>query len=1124
MAKQNTVTTQKGKLLGDLYYNDVERVYVPPPIAERKALMQSKEDDYIRAVNEQNALDKFKRNLPKQYSPDIYNNILAKIDAGLEGVTPDTYSDRVLDVAQLSNDVVNKFGGAELIEQQKKVQEAAGVIDKAVEKGDIVDPALASWKKSQIKTEPLAVDANGFVTKPTVSIPKVAPYQNIPKFLDDTLKGWAEDGTFKKDPVSGRIIITRDIPGYLTYGKETSISEDELRKSAMQLVENDGKVKSYLDDLVDYQTKDIKPTAENLATILSQEERDHVTGIKDSQIGDLQQAINSGLNAEGIIKVKERERVKQNQVEPFAQKYGFLKEEIVPMTDILLKGSLDAELGIAKAKAAAKAKAKEPDTAIITLEPFTTQRILNPTDIEVIQTNKAKLVQDRKAMQVSLNMYKKGVTNKEPGYTQERLDEINRQQDELDRKVQQLDEQELGLQKLMVANGKKAGVDINQEAKDIRPYITNLTNKENTKTLLSSIFTGGGYKTGTVDITDEIKDGKYRYNPGLGNNNPSDRNGAKNVDELIKQGLATKTEDGRILLDISDKSNSYLRGMSSLLFTETGELSSKVALVGDSKQQQAVKDKLYKVPSMADYRNDFIELYNKGEDASTWYGADKEFTTINGHIIPNKTLQSVEKVRAKQGEFQWELSTPLSYLTVTGESLKSATKVYANYEKALNKDFKTTPEQYNVNVAGKLQGLGDYLKQEYGIPSLSKDWIDWDKTKAMTLVESDRVYGQNYGITIALTKEGREELNDKGLDVFKNGNNIKVTGVNPNKRYDAQIRDQMVRSYPHLLADKSEQALDMKHQMGIVYLNNSQEGKDLDALNLYTMAAGDSKSWKVKDTEYQINTTTRDANEKDDMNVDFNLSKSEGGKQMVLAVNSKGVKEWKPALGIDKDKEWNKVIFETPTDIKAAVGGVLLENAVIGEDGEDLNIPNPYADYMKTIGYDIKPNQVLSKEYGKVVKTTQDFYGKTNQNITIINQNTQQPVQILARVGEENLQNLADLYPDRIKTGENGVAYPYVNKQAVPYVGVALSRYPNLLITGGLRGESTHQFGKKAEASEDSLHKYGFALDYRDNEDANKLLQDVQANPEIANELGILSIKKHGDPVHIHVEFNPNLL
>ena len=36
----------------------------------------------------------------------------------------------------------------------------------------------------------------------------------------------------------------------------------------------------------------------------------------------------------------------------------------------------------------------------------------------------------------------------------------------------------------MISNAKKAGVDINQEALDIKPYIVNITNQENTKKIM----------------------------------------------------------------------------------------------------------------------------------------------------------------------------------------------------------------------------------------------------------------------------------------------------------------------------------------------------------------------------------------------------------------------------------------------------------------------------------------------------------------------------------------------------------------------------------------------------------------------------------------------------------------
>ena len=158
-----------------------------------------------------------------------------------------------------------------------------------------------------------------------------------------------------------------------------------------------------------------------------------------------------------------------------------------------------------------------------------------------------------------------------------------------------------------------------------------------------------------------------------------------------------------------------------------------------------------------------------------------------------------------------------------------------------------------------------------------------------TLLESDRQYGQNYGTTLYLTKEGLELAKDHDEDMFTRTDNIKVALVNPNNKYNAQIKDQVLRTYPNLINQNSEHSMNIKNSLGLLYINNSPEGTDIDKLNLYTMPAGESRTWTVRGAEYQINTTTRDAIQSDLMNVDFNLSKVKDGKNYVMAINSGGV-------------------------------------------------------------------------------------------------------------------------------------------------------------------------------------------------------------------------------------------
>ena len=1090
---------QKSDTSGTLYYDETPRAYIPPPIAEMKALTASREADYIKTTNTQNALDKFKRNLPSTYSPDIYNSILGKIDEGLKGITPDNYADKVLDVEQLSNDVVNKFGGAELLAQQKQVSEASAQVDKAVADGLIADPNKAVWKKTQIKSEPLAVDADGFITKPTVTQATIVPDAKISEELEKLMKGWAENGTYKKDPKTGLITTVGGLPGYMTYGKETSITEAELRKAGMQFLENDPKIKAYLDDEAAYQSKDIPLSGEGLSRVLSQTDRDSLTGITNSSVGDLEQLINTtpDLNVEGIIKEATKHKVKQNQVEPYAQKFGFLKEEIVPLEDKILKGYLDTARDIAKAKAVTKV----PDTAVITLDPFMTNRIVNPTDLGVIQNNKKVAQTNLKQKQTEINSYTRQLRDKVPGTDPARITELNKELTDLDNQLATIDEQEKGLQRLAQSNFQKAGVNVDARFKEVYPEIVNLTKNKNIIQLQSNITNFNG--EGSIDITDSKE--------------------FKNLNVIQKKMLEDSIliKNGRTILRLDKHTAPLLEDLKNVLLTNEGELSPNVQISEETRN--LINKDLYKVPTKAGFTNDIVTAYNNSESSTNIIGMNKESVEVGKHLLPNSVLKDIEKIRAKKGEYNWQLETPLSYLAVTGESNKSATKNYVNYENAEKKSFLENKSQYSVNEGGTLVKLGDLLKTKYGIPDLSSTYINDDKSTFHTLVESDRNYGQLYGTSLKLTEKGLALAREHNPTAFNLESDIKVSLVNPNKRYNAQIRDQLVRTAPNLISQNSEQSRDMLNQMGIVYANNSPEGQALTNLNLYTMAPGDKKIFTVRGNDYNVSTWVKDANEPNDLNQDFTVSRNNGGIEEVQAMDSKGNTAWKSLKSIQdgSNKDWTKIKYETPTDIMSMMGTTMLlddiKKGVGTEDG--VSTYNPYSAIMNSATYKQASNGgVVSTKAGAITDTIIKNEGSAIQNINLYNYNTKKSEVIQSRIGADNLINLKDKYPTKI---QDKVAFPYINAKVAPKLDLIMQNY-DLTVTGGFRGDTSHN--SLQAGAKNSIHKYAYSLDFGYDDKGKQFLAELESSPELAQSMGILRAEKHDNPIHIHLEFNPGLL
>ena len=1112
---------QKSKILGDLYYDTAPRQFVPPPIAERKALNKEKENDYLLTQNTKNELDKALRTMPRlPQSSNIYNDLKRRTEETLASINADNYSDKTLDTQQFANDFQNKYGGQQLVDEAKQMSEVQKSYDAAFEEGKIVDPAMVSWYKDRVTKghKGLTVDENGYISQPNVSPVPYADYVDMQALLDEKIKGWESDGTIQRG-ADGRIKLERSIPGYLAYGENTFISEEELLKSGMHYLKNDAKTQAYLSDKVDFDTRNIQADAEGLNEVLTPEMRGALLDNPNATLADIQEAISNGdFKANDVIKTLHKQKLINDNAMFTAEKYGYDKEKVTTLSDNLLIESLK-EKNKGKGNGAG-AGTEEIDTAAVTIEPFMTQSIMSPAAIKKIQETKVMLSEQRKQLQIDINQYQKGFAANRDGYTIEQLELKNAQQANLDGQIAELEFQENSLRKIMVANGQKAGVDFEKQYQESLPIIKEQVRKKNLEHFLFSNRFMTRETNSTIDVTDKVKlDEEGRpYIPMPNNQRYTGATLIGIESDLIKQG-------DKYVIHPSPKTSGVIRTMFDELVDEHGKVTSKVQFSEKNGRHQATMEAGFlSVPTNEEYMDTVIDAYNESTNAENWLGMDKESYKKEGSkaIIDNGTLRAIDSVREKMGDFEWETAQPLSYLLVTGESSKSALRAYVNGEKALNASFKRTPEQFEINTPEGKKGLGLYLSDEYGIPDLSEEYIDWKATNAVTLSDTDREYGQKHGLTIVLTPNGKDELNSKGEKLYTRTNNLKLTAVNPSKNIpaeQAEIQDRLLTAYAEVQSNNTTHGVNMAKEMGKIYLDNSPEGKALDRLNLYTLAAGEIKSWNVRGTEYNIISTTKDATQSDLMNVDFHLTSIENNKHTVLAKDNKtGETIWKNLSEVENSTEYSKVIFNSPSDIKSVVGAKLLDDDYSTRKGKNSNEIGAFQQYLNEAGYsNTGNNQVIDNNYRAIVRDVRNN-NKTDQNVTLVNHVSGESVTFSGKVPQGKLVNVADTYPDRIATNNQ---YPYIHKDAEPYVNSILDD-TNVTLTGGFRGNATH-FGLK-DSSENSLHKYGFATDIRADEDGEKFYQDVTNNPSLLKKYNILSIKKHGDDLHIHVEFNPTSL
>lgn len=1104
---------QQGKLLGALYYDDSTRPFVAPPLTERKALTKERENDYILAKNTTNEIDRILRTLPKlEQSSAIYNELRDKVNAGLSGVNADNYADKLLDTQQLANDMMNKFGGSQLIDEAKQMSERLAEIDAAVASGKIVDPAKASWYKQQIANnyKGLQKDEQGYILNPNVQGVPVADYVDRQKLLLEVLDGWKADGTIIRDE-QGRLKVGKDIPGYLSYGEKEYISEEELLQAGMKYLQNDEKVQAYLEDDARYATRNINPTAEYLNTILTPQQKEALTGNANATDVDLQLAISEGkFNPNEVVKaIYKQQDILNSSLVP-AAKYGYTKEKLNTLSDTLLLEQFKA------LRAGGGGDMPDMDTASITIEPFTVDQVLNPANVKALGERQKDLVEKRKNQQIDLNAYQKAYNEKRSGYSLEELEKKNEALSKLDQEIAELEFQQKSVNTMMMDNAKKAGVNFDADYDTNVKQIEQFVYKNNVDVLLNE-FNKGVLNNVKVEVTDLVK--TDAANPYL-----------STYDGNIGYAQGLVKEGNKYYLDVrkaNASGNNLLSSLATELVNPDGTFNPRVQFT-DIKQKENLEATLSAVPSKEEYMNAITNAYI--EDVPQMNTLSGKYNTYkvpgSKAIIDAKVLGDIQKVREKLGDFDFQVAQPLSYILVEGETTKSSLRAYVNSEKALNTSFRNTPNQYSIHHNGKLLDLATYLKEVYGIPGLDNEYIDWEKSNITTLLQSDRDYGQKHGINIVLTKDEVKKLNSKGEDVYNANSTIKLVGVNPNKNVpeeNAEIRERVLLTYGSLANRDSEHSINIRQDLGRLYMDNSPEGKALDKLNLYTLPAGQMKSWDVKGTKYNILTTAKSGTESDLMNTNFHLTKIQNNEQYVLAVN-KNQKEWKPLSEVEADSNWTKFTFETPADIKAVVGATLLDaDYKQTNNSYGLNIQQQqqeYAQFLQANGYNVtnSGNQTVIQNYKPIISKVQGYYGSKPKVISLFNSVTGQTVSINSRVDASDLVDLTSEFKSRIA---NTSQFNYVNKQIVPYVAGIFNDF-DVTMTGGFRGETTH-FGLK-ESSNNSMHKYAHAVDFRADQAGLAFYDKVSSNPQLLKQYGIISILKHGDPLHVHVEFAPNVV
>jgi hypothetical protein len=1150
---------QRTKLLGDLYYGDDTPQYVAPPIKEMKELGAAKEQDYLLTKDRLNEIDKIKRTLPyTEQSSAVYNEWQNKIDSALTSVNADNYEDKVLDVTQVANDLYNKWGGNELVKQAGEYQAEMAKVDKAVEDGVITNPEKAAWKKQQIAqgTKSVYQDENGYFKAPKVGTTAIVPDESIGDRVNEVMKGWDNDIAYTKN-ADGTIQVNNLVPGYLSTLNKDTITQEELYNAALTYVKSDPKMEAYLNDEVAFQMRNTNPTVESIFAVAKPEHLEAIFGKKGITMEEAQMKVASGeVDVKEQLGVLVKKGIVDQAINLPIQKYSRTKEKLDTMQDTLLIEEL-------KFNASARLKAMEEqvvDNSLVTIEPFMAKAELHPSDITALNTRKTGLQDKRKTLQATTNNLNKALQKGEPGVTADQIVENNEALTRLDVEIKEIYEQEKQISATFAKEARMGGVDIQSEYTNILPKAREVAIAKNREVLVNS--------NSAIDISKNVitKNGKeYIVFKG--------RNGAADKTVLATEVLNNKAsgisrgvgEDSKKYVYRSAEDTSNFNKANNVVddsfFDERGRPNQSTFIGYKPSNDRTTGDPyvedFYRTPTDSEYTNMMAFAYNN-EDRTSLMDNHLEGYTSGKLIIPKSGLKPLDKIQKERGMFNSPVSRNLSSIFVTGETTKSELKLLQNLEDADNESFRKTHSQYSVKVGGKTLNLADAIEEMYGLPNISAEYIDWDKTTSKMLLSTDREFGQEYGLNIVLTKEGREKVADMGTsksEGFTKESDLKLVGVNttkPVKAEQAKIRNALFVAYGQVAKDDSDYGVEVRSQMGRLYADQIPAiGGEIDRLNLYTVPPGEKKELDIMGTKYLIRTTDKDLESNDILDVDFHIGVNQNGQELVMAQNAKGETDWYDASEVEKSNQaildskgdavklaeakalrLSKVSFESPNDIKAFMGSKYLEVQHKQQqlEAQQLQAQNPYTQFRmstssRTSGgnsYTVEKNTITSNDYKTYLNMVKTMHGtKGDKQITLMNNTTGKQETIAARVDSTELVNLKPYLAAGTVAVDNN--YPYVHKSISNSVVQTLKTH-GLTFTGGFRGEETHS--GQAEASDNSLHKYGYSVDFRADKAGLAFYDNIIKNQDLMDQLGIAKAYKHtvGGVTHIHTEYKPQTL
>jgi len=885
---------QKSSLLGDLYYSTTPQEYVAPPVEAIKALGKAKESDYLTTMGSLNEMDTVLRSLPKDASPELYNTIKGQYEKVIGGITPDNYSDKMLDVKQFAHDFQNKMGVKELLAQQKLIAEGKETLQKAIDKGEIVGDEMKRDYMTNLMSsvKPLTIDpATGFVTQPSAVDASYNPFYDAQAETLKQIEGWKSNKNIVTD-AKGRLTAGPNLPGHLGYQEGEEIKYEDLVNKLSQGLQANPKYMAYAGDVARARTRGaaLPTTAEGIKQLIPN---------SPLTVEQIQEKMDKGLISPESLKALQKQKViddyTKGAVQLAAEKGSFRNINQTYVADPFLKRSWEVEdRDLARADKKAELVADTPSVTAESVTGFAPQ--LDMTLSSSLHSKDKELAGNMTQMYADMNAYAAS-PNADPATLQDKRVAIHniRKQREIIANAQKAKQQDL------LNRSTKEGVSITKAYNESLPLALNEVMKSNAEKLLTA-------PDATIDVSSKIKTINGKPSIVINRDGKQINFPLSSTPEIQKVGnsyilntsYGQETRGGNLInpLDVKD-----------IAFDKRGNVTNKV--------RTGKGITLDRLPTAQELAREATRSYEEDKSGSVL----GETFRAGNVVYPNKIRDITQQLKQKYGDTPLEIQQPLTVISSTGAGAKDPDKNIVNLNKHFTQDFKNNSTNYKVeDASGELTSVSDYMMKNFGIP-YSPEYVK--DAKALVTTNNSPMNGQYYQGVIELTPAGIKAVKNKNPRALEQGN-LKLPMVNPSgSSANADvIRKEILPSYGKIRNDNSAASQNLRIAFGRMYAANSDISNDIDKALVNVSVPNKPVPMPIRGNKYYVTPIAESGTGSDIDSQSYSISGVNNSKELVvLSTNNTGKEVWvTPSTAGTRP-----IKFASPEELKAYVGSKFLD-------------------------------------------------------------------------------------------------------------------------------------------------------------------------------------------------------